>query len=631
MTIIPRQTFILMILLCFSLFVSCSKKGSSSNSSIVSEPKIKLHEIGMEVKRDQLSPNQKQLINQIDGKKTVDQDLLLEIILEIHKEEFLKSGFQTSEINPPLMGYFDPLLDSISQDTGPHGFKTGYEKNILDLHSGQPMKYNKTHTSVFSPVFANRMQCYSGTMFFSLLYRRFKKSDYFDSNPVFIYEDGHVLPGYMTKVDNQWHLFGVETTLGGAAKKIYGPTSGLKGVRVVDAHLALGIEALKNHITNKASVLKTALKRTAELYDIPLEQIETSLSNVSISLDGTLGSGTTVSDTNSYLNSSLFGFGDSSQVPDGDQDRESVDEFTAKPGSSGSRILSDPGNWRNQLSANPVTTTGNLPGNQNQVNTTIVTESFQHPFSDSDEWVFIMDSNIFYLKGPQIQSIKQGLKHLFNPDVPIFRIMEIQRSLWWTEENYEDLTGGFSEADLENNTAANSLKSKLSWLRQESELLLANKDSLQFWESLTKLKDLFSIVYRLHYDDQLLTDKELQSESWDIQVISQHTCVDRHQLELPYKERKWRFWNFDPTLEKLDSHSTVELECKLFDDFSSSPYKLTKYGFVSGFSQRKGLKTIEFGGILSGASAFGKIELSQELSATDEPEKKVDLIFSEGR
>ena len=151
MTIIPRQTFILMILLCFSLFVSCSKKGSSSNSSIVSEPKIKLHEIGMEVKRDQLSPNQKQLINQIDGKKTVDQDLLLEIILEIHKEEFLKSGFQTSEINPPLMGYFDPLLDSISQDTGPHGFKTGYEKNILDLHSGQPMKYNKTHTQCVFP------------------------------------------------------------------------------------------------------------------------------------------------------------------------------------------------------------------------------------------------------------------------------------------------------------------------------------------------------------------------------------------------------------------------------------------------------------------------------------------------
>ena len=135
----------------------------------------------------------------------------------------------------------------------------------------------------------------------------------------------------MLEVDSQWHLFGIETTLGGSAKKIYGPASGLKGVRVVDAHLALGIEALKNQITNRASVLKTTLEKTAELYEIPLEQIEGSLSNVSISMDGTLGSGTTTSDTSSYLNSSLFSFGDSSQVPSGDQDRETIEEFTDLP------------------------------------------------------------------------------------------------------------------------------------------------------------------------------------------------------------------------------------------------------------------------------------------------------------
>ena len=198
-----------------------------------------------------------------------------------------------------------------------------YEKNLLDMHGKQPMKYNKAHTSVFSPIFANRMQCYSGTVFFSLLYGRSKKSAFFEANPVFIYEDGHVLPGYMSRVDDQWHLFGIETTLGGPAKKIYGSASGLKGVRVVDAHLALGIEALKNHITNRASVLKIALEKTASLYDIPLEQTETSLSNVSISMDGTLGSGTTVSETSSYLSSSLFSFGDSSQ-PRGRENKTKV-------------------------------------------------------------------------------------------------------------------------------------------------------------------------------------------------------------------------------------------------------------------------------------------------------------------
>ena len=193
------------------------------------------------------------------------------------------------------------------------------------------------------------------------------------------------LPGYMSKVNDQWHMFGIETTLGGAAKKIYGPTSGLRGVRVVDAHLALGIEALKNQITNKALVMKTTLEKTAKLYDIPLEQTETSLSNVSISMDGTLGSGTTVSDTNSYLNSSLFSFGDSSQVPSGDQDRESVDEFTAKPGSSGTSILSDPGNWRNQLTANPGTTGGSLPGSQ------VPVAGPQDPATPQRRWRFSPD------------------------------------------------------------------------------------------------------------------------------------------------------------------------------------------------------------------------------------------------
>ena len=611
-------------ILCFFFFVGChSKKRNHTNSSHVSEPKIKLHEIEVEVKRDQLSPSQIQLISQIDEKKIVDQDLLLEIILETHKEEFLKSGFQApgAEINPPLIGYFDSLLGSMSQDTGPHEFKTTYEKNLLDQHGGQPMKYNKTHTSVFSPIFANRMQCYSGTVLFNLLYGRLKKSAFFETNQVFIYEDGHVLPGYMSEVDSQWHLFGVETTLGGSAKKIYGPTSGLKGVRVVDAHLALGIEALKSQITNRASVLKTTLEKTAELYEIPLEQIEGSLSNVSISMDGTLGSGTTTSDTSSYLNSSLFSFGDSSQVPSGDQDRETIEEFTAKPGTSGSRILSHPGNWKNEITVHSGTTGGILPGNQSPLNTTVVTDSFQHPFSDNNELVFIKESDIFYIKGSEILNIKQGLKHLFNPDVPIDEIIGTEKQLRRRKQSFDrDLQSGWPE---------DYLKNEISRLREKFNLLLANKESLQFWESLTAVNALFSAIHKVHYEDEWVTSEELKSVSWDLQVIGQHTCHSKFRTE----ERKY-FWSFSPGMRELDSHSIVKSECeRLTYDELNQKYdvnKVTKYGFISGFSQRKGMNTIEMG-ILSGATVFGKIELSEELSATNEPGKKVDLIFTEGR
>ena len=343
-----KQSFIIITALSALFLTGCQSK--NSDSSEPSQPKIKLHEIGIEIDKTQLNTNQKKLLSQIESKKTVDQDLLFEIILEIHKQDFLKNQQNSSTVidKNPLITYFDPLLDSISDEANPHDVKVGYEKTLLALHNQQALKYNRDETSVFSALFTNRMQCYSGTMLFNLIYARFKKSDYFDSNQVFIYEDGHVLPGYMLKVKNQWHLFGVETTLNGKAKKIYGPTSGLKGVRVVDAHVALGIEALKNQITNKAFVVKTALEKTAKLYDIPLDQTEDSLPNVLISINGSTGSSTAMENTSVYLNASLFSFGDSSHVPKGDLVRETVDEFIAKPKGSGKNILIDPNNWNNQ-------------------------------------------------------------------------------------------------------------------------------------------------------------------------------------------------------------------------------------------------------------------------------------------
>ena len=343
-----KQAFMIITTLSALFLMGCQAENSNSPKS--SQPKIKLHELGIETDKTQLNTNQKKLLSQIENKKNVDQDLLFEIILEIHKKDFLRNQQNSSTAidKNPLITYFDPLLDSISNKANPHDFKVGYETNLLALHNQEALKYNRDYTSVFSALFANRMQCYSGTMLFSFIYARLKKSAYFDSNQVFIYEDGHVLPGYMLKMEGQWHLFGVETTLNGKAKKIYGSTSGLRGVRVVDAHVALGIEALKDRITNKAFVVKTALEKTAKLYDIPLDQTEGSLSNVLIPINGSIGSNTAIENTSVYLNASLFSFGDSSHVPPGDLVRETVDEFIAKPKDSGKNILINPNNWNRQ-------------------------------------------------------------------------------------------------------------------------------------------------------------------------------------------------------------------------------------------------------------------------------------------
>ena len=60
------------------------------------------------------------------------------------------------------------------------------------------------------------------------------------------------------------------------------------------------------------------------------------------------GSNAAIENTSAYLNASLFGFGDSSHVPQGDLVRETVDEFIAKPKGSGKNILIDPNNWNSQ-------------------------------------------------------------------------------------------------------------------------------------------------------------------------------------------------------------------------------------------------------------------------------------------
>ena len=305
------------------------------------------------------------------------------------------------------------------------------------------MKYNRDHTSVFAALFANRMQCYSGTILFNLIYAKLKKSAYSDSNQVFIYEDGHVLPGYMTRIDNQWHLFGIETTLNGLAKKIYGPTSGLQGVRVVDAHVALGVEALKNQITNKAFVVKTALEKTAKLYDIPLDQTEASLSNVFIPIDGFTGSVT--GNTSVYLNAGLFDFGDSSHVPQGDLERETLDEFIAKPGGSGKSILTDPNNWKNTTTLNQqgVKTIPQVQGTGGQTKTnggpnpnpqTVQTPGTQQ-MTDNGEWLKVrINQDLVLTEVKEAENLPKNwflslkwflLNHQFNINPTDFPIYEI--------------------------------------------------------------------------------------------------------------------------------------------------------------------------------------------------------------
>jgi len=316
------------------VLISC--RGSESPS-----PNISIHELGIEVSRAELSENQRQIMIRVDKKQTVGLKQVTKSVLESHKVSFLSYNTDDSvNISGDLMSYLSPLNTSVDRDMDLHEFKLNYEDNFSEMHDENDLIYNKDHVSVFSSIFENRMQCYSGTILFDVLLRDFKGSKYYGMNQVFIFESGHVLPGYFVKESGEWNLYGVETTASGRAKKIYGPAKDLSQVRVVDAHVAMVLDALDVVITNPQAVMVNALVKTAELYDIPVGKIESELLNPMIPFSGDMNPSQVAKNTSEYLNSSLFSFGSSSLVPSGDRTpRPEFDEKDVSKGALGAAGL----------------------------------------------------------------------------------------------------------------------------------------------------------------------------------------------------------------------------------------------------------------------------------------------------
>jgi|GEM_PF-3913633 len=318
------------------LTMSC---GKDSNP----KPQIKLSELDIELDQSNLTVKQKSLIKDINSDKTVDLKDVTNSVLERHFEAYMSYALDPNKVDyeAPYRAEFKDILkdmDSTAKDKL-HNFKVSYEDEISSRNDSEDLLYNKEHVSVFSPLSENRIQCYSGTVLFNVLYQMAYGSDFHEKNLVFIYESAHVLPGYVKDVSGENHLFGVETTVKGKALKIFGPVKDLRGVRVVDAHLAMGLEAFSGQILNSQSVLQKALTKTAELYDLPLTEMEESLTDVLIPFKGAYDNSKVAKNTSEYLNSSIFSHGDSSVVPDGDLERLETDELNANSTYSSLRDL----------------------------------------------------------------------------------------------------------------------------------------------------------------------------------------------------------------------------------------------------------------------------------------------------
>ncbi len=150
---------------------------------------------------------------------------------------------------------------------------------LAHLGSGdRPARYNAASSALATVLQEGSWQCHSGTLLYFLAALRLPPDAIRAHHFVFIFERGHVLPGYLRRANDQWHLMGLEMTVLGAGRKYYGPTTQLANagfaLRIVMAPEALTLQAIGPYLANGSTAAVHVLRRTAERYDIPLADLE---------------------------------------------------------------------------------------------------------------------------------------------------------------------------------------------------------------------------------------------------------------------------------------------------------------------------------------------------------------------
>jgi hypothetical protein len=146
--------------------------------------------------------------------------------------------------------------------------KVAYEA-ALQKHFKRPIEYNKEAVNLGYLLSNQQMQCFSGTQLQQILWRT--HSDFRQSNAVILFTEGHTLPGFVQKVDGEWNLFGIETTVTGRGETRFGPTKDLnKPIVVVDAQEFAVFNLFKNRLTNGKQVARVMIERAAAKYGIDL-------------------------------------------------------------------------------------------------------------------------------------------------------------------------------------------------------------------------------------------------------------------------------------------------------------------------------------------------------------------------
>lgn len=336
-------------LVCISIIaIGCSPK-EEKKKPVPPLPAASISALGMEIDEADLSDSQQKLLDQI-GSDSETNDALIDAFVELHSLAFAASGVATTTevLGAPIPSTMKAILQNLARESNVNQADQMELKKSLDAAIDNELGeilYNKDHVSFYSYFEKQRMQCFSGTSLYEVI--RHMRAGYNLDMAVIIFENGHVLPGYMQRIgrSNRFELVGMETTVIGG-KKSYGPADEIQGgVRVIEANFFLATEIFEEKILNMQAVFNKALEITAAKYGLPLVQIEQTIPNPVIEYDPQneleIDVASLQEGFEERINRSMFAFGSSAGVPSGDQERREVEELA--PQASGVNIAS--GNW----------------------------------------------------------------------------------------------------------------------------------------------------------------------------------------------------------------------------------------------------------------------------------------------
>lgn len=227
-------------------------------------------------KNAKLSTNQTKLYQEMQSAQGFSYQLLTEAFVDKHIENYFKNDSDQREYRRAREDLRDEILHSLKalvddidyQD--PHSFKLAWEAKLGEIQIDAEAK------NLLDVFVKKKIQAYSGTSAQLILLRLKLSAEEFErQNFVVIFEQGHLLPGYLSNEDNKWFLYGIEMTTEGPAQVLYGVTKDLKSpIRIVSAEDFILEEIFQDYFLNAEEVKTKLLKRSSQRYGVSMRECE---------------------------------------------------------------------------------------------------------------------------------------------------------------------------------------------------------------------------------------------------------------------------------------------------------------------------------------------------------------------